>query len=359
MSMTRQLPLLTERQAALETCGYCPKLCRGACPVSETEPSESLTPWGKMTMAWLTHRGDVTGELENTRPVWACTGCQACRDWCEHKNPVFDTLLAARADASVTGARPQAVDESLARQARRARMTRERVAQVARELDLPVRANQALIVGCAYWVQFPDVAKSVVSVVRSLIGDFTLIDECCGAVQAYGGDTLGVEVASARMAKKLSGVQRLIVHDPGCALQLSEYPVETLVALADRERSRLDRLPPRSAARPMRWHDPCQLGRGLGLFEEPRRVLTSLLGRPPDEFHSHAHDALCSGAGGLLPVSYPEISERMAARRLQEHESGGGGSVVTACASSLRRFRRSGAEAIDIASLILDGVGGS
>jgi Fe-S oxidoreductase len=354
--MTRQLPLLADSQAALETCGYCPKLCRGACPVSDAEPRESLTPWGKMTMAWLAQRGDVPADRENSRVTWACSGCHACQSWCEHSNPVFETLLKARADASAVGAAPESVKQALAKQAHRARLNRERVDQLARELALPQRSKQVLLVGCAYWLEFPDVARNLVLAVRKLIGDFTLIDECCGAVRAYAGDRLGRDVAAARMAKKLSGVERVIVHDPGCAMHLASYSVETVVALADRERAALGTLAAATTARPMRWHDPCQLGRGLGLFDEPRRVLTKLLGRAPDEFRASREQALCSGGGGLLPVTYPEISGRMAERRLAEHESSGGGTVVTACATSLRRFRRSGAEAIDLASLLFDGV---
>lgn len=355
--MTRQLPLLAEREKALETCGYCPKLCRGACPVSNVEPRESLTPWGKMTMAWLAHRGDVPFDLEHGQVAWACTGCRRCQHWCEHKNPVFDTLLAARADADVQHATPEAVRRVAAGQARRALLTRQQVDQLRKQIGLPTRSDQALLVGCGYWLEFPEVAREVVLAVRKLVGDFALIDECCGAVLAYAGDGLGQSVATARMKKKLAGVERVIVHDPGCAMHLSGYPVETLVALADRERTGLENLPPRSGAQPLRWHDPCQLGRGLGLWEEPRRVLKVLVGREPEEFRSNREEALCSGAGALVPVSNPEASRLMAERRIREHESSGGGTIVTACASSLRRFRRSGAQAVDIASLIFQGVG--
>jgi len=38
--------------------------------------------------------------------------------------------------------------------------------------------------------------------------------------------------------------------------------------------------------------------------------------------------------------------------RLQAHEREGGGLLVTACASSLRRFRAQGTPAVDIASIV-------
>jgi Fe-S oxidoreductase len=139
-------------------------------------------------------------------------------------------------------------------------------------------------------------------------------------------------------------------------MQLSEYPVETVIALAHRERSALRELAGPLKVKPMRWHDPCQLGRGLGLFDEPRSVLRALLGRAPEEFRARGEEARCSGGGALLPVSHPDVSRRIAEQRVNEHESAGGGTIVTGCASSMRRFRRSGAAVVDIADLLAEGV---
>src|ERR1035438_3701161 len=55
----RALPVLEGRRDALEKCVFCPKLCRSACPVSNAEPSETLTPWGKMSTAYFLAQGDV------------------------------------------------------------------------------------------------------------------------------------------------------------------------------------------------------------------------------------------------------------------------------------------------------------
>jgi hypothetical protein len=60
--MTVRLPLADSHTRELETCGYCPKLCRATCCVSNAEPNEALTPWGKMSLAWLSARGDLPRE---------------------------------------------------------------------------------------------------------------------------------------------------------------------------------------------------------------------------------------------------------------------------------------------------------
>jgi Fe-S oxidoreductase len=90
---------------------------------------------------------------------------------------------------------------------------------------------------------------------------------------------------------------------------------------------------------PVRWHDPCQLGRGLGIYEAPRAVLTRALGRAPNEFAYNRERAMCSGAGGLLPSTMPETSRAITRGRVEEHEQRGGGRIVTGCGSSLLALR--------------------
>ena len=108
--MTFQLPLLGEREKALETCGYCPKLCRAVCPVSSAVRRETLTPWGKMSVSWFAARGDVELSKDVASVTYACTGCLRCKENCDHDNPVAETLAAGRADYFERGlAHPEAV----------------------------------------------------------------------------------------------------------------------------------------------------------------------------------------------------------------------------------------------------------
>jgi len=160
-------------------------------------------------------------------------------------------------------------------------------------------------------------------------------------------------------AASLRDADHVLVSDAGCAMALKKhYPaagvtvkptIELLVKAGARSLSDLRTL--RTDVR-VRYHDPCQLGRGLGVYEAPRAVLTRILGRAPEEFADRREHATCSGAGGLLPRTMPETSKRIAAARANQHRSLGGGLVVTACASSLRAFRNAGLDADDISTLI-------
>jgi len=168
----------------------------------------------------------------------------------------------------------------------------------------------------------------------------------------HAGDRAGFEASRARITDATRDARRFVIGDPGCALALGDGRAQTFVELGAKHANRLGRVESLATAASVRFHDPCALGRGLGLYAEPRRILERALGRAVDEFDARREHAECSGAGALLPIAMPETSAEIARRRLDEHRRLGAGILVTACASSLRRFRAAGEHAVDIASIV-------
>jgi fumarate reductase (CoM/CoB) subunit B len=348
--MSVQLPMLAGQTAALETCGYCPKLCRAACPVSEAEPRDSLTPWGKMSVSWLASRGDVEPDREIAATAWACTGCYACRERCDHRNQVAHTLGAARADYLARGLAPAAAGELVERFAEMTGELSSGIAELGRGPGVSATASTALLLGCRYVRKAPELARAALAVVERLFGPVRLVDGCCGAPLLHAGDFPGFENARERVRVSVEGAARFVVVDPGCAVVLRDAGAITLVEAALGALDAFGRVPELEGL--VRWHDPCQLGRGLGLYDAPRALLTRALGRAPDEFAWRRERAVCSGAGGMLPLSMPEASRTIAERRLAEHERLGGGLLVTGCASGTTRFRRLGARVMDLVAVL-------
>jgi dimethylglycine catabolism B len=346
----RVLPVLEGRRAALEKCVFCPKLCRSACPVSNAEPRETITPWGKMSATWMAAHGDVPLDPSHGAPPWACTGCFACRESCDHRNVVADVLLEARDALRREGAAPTGARLVLARFARHDRRTGLAAHELAADAHLPPDAQDALLVGCGYLRGARREAKDAIDAATRLSGrPISLVDRCCGLPLLLAGDADAFGEHARRFERSLAGRARVIVVDAGCALALRQrYPaagveltarVETFVETAARALASLSPIA-RGVREPVRWHDPCQLGRGLGIYEAPRIVLTRILGRAPDELEDRREHALCSGAGGALPATMPEVSRAIGDARLRAHSQAGGGRVVTACASSLIALRR-------------------
>ena len=367
----RALPLLEPRRAALEKCVFCPKLCRSACPVSNAEPRETITPWGKMSLAWMAAHGDVPVDGPHAAPAWACTGCYGCREACDHKNPVADVLLDARDAHARAGVAPSGARRVLDRFARHDAATRLASRELAAHPRVRADAPDALLVGCVYLRGAPREARDAVDAATALSGEpVALVESCCGLPLRLAGDREGFARHAAAVARSLDERARVTVVDAGCAMTLRHRyaeagvglrpPVELLVEQASRALARMKHVAHEAGA--VRWHDPCQLGRGLGVYEAPRAVLGRALGHAPEEFdlHERRDRGVCSGAGGLLPATMPEVARDIARARVAAHTrlAGGAGEgpgrIVTACSSSLLAMRRSAARASPASGVAVD-----
>jgi heterodisulfide reductase subunit D len=85
------------------------------------------------------------------------------------------------------------------------------------------------------------------------------------------------------------------------------------------------------------YHDPCDLGRHCGIYEEPRTTIRRIAPNFLELPHHHA-ESLCCGAGGGLRGAYPKNSLAMARRRLQEVEDIGADILLTECNSCVHNF---------------------
>ena len=364
----RRLTTLEPRKSTLERCVFCPKLCRTACPVSNAEPRETLTPWGKMSMAYFVANESVELAPSFADPAWACTGCFGCREHCDHKNDVTGTLFDARSAMMDRGVAPAAAKRVLEQFSDKSAV----LGKSARELAVMPEVNEAsataLLIGCAYARDATAEARDAIRATAKLVGGpVSLVNVCCGAPLLHAGAQERFLAQGEMLAPTVKHKARVVVIDAGCASTIRVHhlangvgmiaPVEHFAELAARELGQLKRVDGLASDGPVRYHDSCQLGRGLGVYDPPRALLARALGRAPDEFDQRREDARCSGAGGLLPVTMPETSRAIARGRVAEHDAQGGGTVVTACASSLKAFRKQGAKSVDLVTVVARALG--
>lgn len=343
------LPLLERREDELSKCAYCPKLCRATCVVSEAEPREALTPWGKMTRAYdVARSGQV--DAERAELAWACSNCFRCREACDHRNPVADTLNEARSEYVARGHAPAPVQRLLERAPEIRKKQRAAVAALAQG---ETTAPNALLLGCRYATSHPDEARAALRLSRALLGEVQLLQGCCGHWQRAAGDAKAAESTRNELLGELAG-RRLFVLDPRCALELRDASATTLVELAAQHRDRFVARVPANTS--YRYHDSCALGRGLGLYEEPRQLLSQVTGAAPSELATSRQLARCSAGGGIVPVTMPDVAKSGRDRLAEEHAQLGGGKLVTGCASSLSQLRRAGVDAVDLITLLEGGL---
>ncbi|RJR30842.1 MAG: (Fe-S)-binding protein [Desulfobacteraceae bacterium] len=87
------------------------------------------------------------------------------------------------------------------------------------------------------------------------------------------------------------------------------------------------------------YHDPCTLGRGLGVYDAPREVLVSMGGVELVEMPRNRKSAYCCGAK-VLGNYFSGHSGEMARERIGEFEATGADLLITACPYCRENFRK-------------------
>jgi Fe-S oxidoreductase len=194
-----------------------------------------------------------------------------------------------------------------------------------------------------------EIARSAVKVLNHLgIEPIVLADErCCGHDLLWEGDIENFrKLAELNVALlRETGAQRIVTACPECAhtlkvdyrafgngldmevLHLSQFLAQKLEA-GELELGEL--------GGGVTYQDPCRLGRYLGVYDEPRRVMAAL-GLELAEMEYHRGRALCCGTSAWTHCG--ATAKSIQVDRLHEAKATGAEALVTACAKCQIHFR--------------------
>ena len=100
------------------------------------------------------------------------------------------------------------------------------------------------------------------------------------------------------------------------------------------------------------YHDSCHLGRGCGVYEEPRAILGAIPGVELVEMARNRRWSWCCGGGGGVPEAYPELAQWNAEDRMREAKESGAELVLTSSALCQRSFAGYAAGALPTQDLL-------
>ena len=175
--------------------------------------------------------------------------------------------------------------------------------------------------------------------------DFALLGEeewCCGFPLLGAGlkDMLHEFMAHNVEAVRKKGAQKVIFACPSCYQIWREYyPREFDIAHGTQFLLQLvkeNRVPVKELPLTVTYHDPCDLGRGGRVFDEPRELIRSLPGVKLIELPDNREKCNCCGGGGNLEMIDPELSKEIAKNKIEEVLSTGAEAVVTSCQQCVR-----------------------
>jgi len=335
------LRTLSVHKAALDNCTYCPKLCRYACPVADAAGNEAFTPRQLMLTAALATRASPPLTSLGLMPLWACVDCRGCKRACDHGNDVASVLMVARAELVAQQLAPAPVQAFLA-EFRHRDAPPDVDEAIALRLALRMGTNNsptALFLGCQNTNADCTVAKAALQLALEQLGPTRMLTgsvPCCGLPLWRWGDRAGFVRHARRFAEALTGIQRLVVDDPGCAYALRVlYPqvgVDTPPIITTTE-----------LLREARW----QVTDALAWSPADDPFATRYLGEPGLRALLAEHGVSLPQAsvlegdsgtpGGMLLSHYDVDLEKRVARAWRDDLLGGDGRRILVASPSLRR----------------------
>ena len=342
-------------------------MCRFSCRVAEVQGSETTTPWAKMASLHHVANGTIAMSSDYADTWFACTGCLRCNTYCDHDTIVPRALAAGRAAAVAAGAVGPGIAAAFADLDARLRRSVDATRAVFGDRRETTDSGVVFVPGCNSARIHPDDARDSLALVERLTGGRARVttERCCGRAHLDAGHPDRFVTLARAMLDDLGDATQVVFQDPGClhALRViardvgihSPVDLRHTTELAVAHLARFEVLTGDAAipaTTKVRYHDPCRLGRGLGIYEAPRLLLSKILGRAPDEFDHAREHAHCSGAGGSLPLTAKETAARITAERVREHEEAGAGIIVTACPGAKRSFAAAGAAVQDLGAML-------
>jgi len=340
--MADKLNLGEEFREQIQRCSRC-GFCQAHCPVYGATLRPALNARGKMLLLKEVLEGTLEPDQELIETMFQCTTCASCAHNCPSGVEVPEIIKAARqgmvglgtCHPAFTGM-DQVLDEHDDIYAA------DDPEDFGRERDH--KAAVVYFAGCVGLYREEDATEAALDLLDHLEVDYTLISEvCCGGVLEDVGFAIKSRLVERNLEKILAtGAKTLITGCPYCFRTFSLKEPYRLLADAGVEVLHLSQFLAQkdmgvTTGRRVTYHDPCDLGRHTGIYQEPRETIKAMA---PDfvELASHHADSLCCGAGGGVRGAYGLNSIAMARRRLEEVEASGAEVVLTECNSCVHNL---------------------
>ncbi len=365
-------------------CSQCLKMCRHICTTHSVTRNEADNPTLRAAVAYRAlKRGEFLPE-EVPLMYERCATCSLCKDSCAVDLDVGEVMLAARADIVDQGLAPQAaieIDASVSVTGNpMGEPAAERFVTLKGMIEaLPAQADTLYFIGCQTLYREPEIAIDTLTVLKAADVSFTVLKEeefCCGEPQYLLGFLDNARASAERNAAAIarSGAKKVVFNCPSCLRVMKEQYPQWGVALpegvelvhltqfvADLLASGALRLE-KSLDLKATYHDPCDLGRKQGIYDEPRAVIGALPGVEFSEMMFSEGEARCCGAGGMLSATNMPVVIKASRSVIDMAEMTGAGVLITACPTCKSSFARhtrrmEDLETLDVIQLVAKAIG--
>lgn len=336
-------------------CLECGK-CTSICPVARYD--SEFSPRMMIEHALLGFEDD----LVHNKKLFSCLTCYTCQPECpsDVDFPVF--VREARSIAQDNGQYGVCAHsgqlQTLARLMTSPAIKQNRLEWLSKEFRVSDKSDVLLWVGCAPYFEpiFDDLEFSALDVVKASLKTLNLLgieprllpdEKCCGHDALWTGDLETFRKLAEHNATRIkeAGVKKIIFSCPeGYRTFKMDYPnyvdLDCEVQhfsefLAEKIGERGPKF--REIKKKVTYQDPCRLGRHLGVYDAPRKVLESIPGIELIEMKHSGPESICCGTSAF--TNCDSYSNLLRAERLAEAVATGADVLITACPKCQTHFR--------------------
>jgi Fe-S oxidoreductase len=330
------------------------------CPIYARDRCFAYSAGGLLYLALGLLNGDIECSQSVAELAFSCAGCLACDSQCgiirSQKPNVdpFDIIRLIRYECIKQGVIPAGRVKKISDEIEKKGYFGE-----PGGLKLPVKLSRGrpaymIFSECEHIQAQKDVGESVASLLEKIGRPVAQFSEngCCGAsLYDFGFRERVEELVRSNWEKMQALAEKTFVFiSPHCQeFVVKRYPeyVPESASLKTQHISQLiyramkgGKLRSRKSGKlSVSYHDPCYLGRGLGIYDPPRQVLAALEGVELVEMRRNRDNSFCCGAKAVGGY-FGDMAAWTAGERLKEFEETGADVLVTACAYCLENFQK-------------------
>ncbi|MBN1984417.1 MAG: (Fe-S)-binding protein [Chitinivibrionales bacterium] len=320
------------------------------CPLYKKGGFFSYSAGGIMQIARLLYeeKTEYTQALQDI--VNHCTTCGLCEKNCgviNHHLEVISMLKEQMRKRNMTIASvEQALNAIIERKNPYDQDNNQRFSWLKKDRKTKTAPQFFYFAGCVASFDQKEISSSFSTILDAADIHFTYDPDewCCGSPLFFSGFIQkGIEAVKHTVdIIQASGQKTVVTACPTCSLMFNKYyplwsgdslPFTVLHATQYLDELIMQgRLKPNASPAPktVYYHDSCHLGRGCALYEQPRRILSSIGNLQVLEFEFSKENSYCCGGGGMTPVGDPKYSNDCATERINQmtHTAD---ALVTAC----------------------------
>jgi heterodisulfide reductase subunit D len=339
---------------ACSRCGTCLSIC----PVYKNTLDESLAPRGKLSLIEAVANKRIPFTEKLSKKIYTCTMCDFCTNECPSGVKVNELFAAIREDLVENKKYPEVLDYLKDKIEKAYNITFDsnqgrtdwlkQVPGINIDDYVKDTAEVVYFVGCvsSFSPRSFSIPRAIVKLLKKANVDFTLLSEdewCCGFPLLGSGmrqeaKTLAEHNIEAVIKRK---AKVLVTSCPSC-FHTWKHEYEKLTGIkAGFEIMHISQyllklvnegsIKPKNLDIKVTYHDPCDLGRNSGIYDEPRQLIKSIPGVELIEMASIKKQANCCGGGGNIESLDPALSARIADSRATEVLLTGAEIALSAC----------------------------